>query len=95
MSNSIYELFKYCFKDLDIKNQEIFRDLYFGLKRRRLRQGSLTGLPGAGQDLLILFYLFFWIWYNTNIGKSYLIGGEENGYQAKRKVTSDSAGRNC
>jgi len=39
MSNSIYELFKYCFKDLDIKNQEIFRDLYFGLKRRRLRQG--------------------------------------------------------
>jgi len=35
------------------------------------------------------------IWYNTNIGKSYLIGGEENGYQAKRKVTSDSVGRNC
>jgi len=39
MSNSIYELFKYCFKDLDMRNQEIFRDLYFGLKRRRLRQG--------------------------------------------------------
>jgi len=39
MSNSIYEVFKYCFKDLDIRNQEIFRDLYFGLKRKRLRQG--------------------------------------------------------
>lgn len=25
--------------DLDIINQEIFRDLYFGLKRKRLRQG--------------------------------------------------------
>ena len=39
MPNGIYEVFKYCFKDLDIKNQEIFRDLYFGLKRKRLRQG--------------------------------------------------------
>ncbi len=41
------------------------------------------------------FYLFFLIWYNTNIGKSYLIGGEENDYKAKRKITSDTAGRNC
>lgn len=39
MPKGIYEVFKYCFKDLDIRNQEIFRDLYFGLKRRRLRQG--------------------------------------------------------
>jgi len=39
MPKGIYEIFKYCFKDLDIKNQEIFRDLYFGLKRKRLRQG--------------------------------------------------------
>lgn len=39
MPNGIYEVFKYCFKDLDIRNQEIFRDLYFGLKRKRLRQG--------------------------------------------------------
>jgi len=39
MLKGIYEVFKYCFKDLDIKNQEIFKDLYFGLKRKRLRQG--------------------------------------------------------
>ena len=39
MANSIYEVFKFCFKDMDIKNLDIFRDLYFGLKRRRLRQG--------------------------------------------------------
>ncbi len=39
MSCGIYEVFKYFFKDLDIRNQEIFRDLYFGLKRKRLRQG--------------------------------------------------------
>jgi len=39
MPKGIYEVFKYCFKDMDIKNQEIFRDLYFGLKRKRLRQG--------------------------------------------------------
>ncbi|MFZ3387164.1 MAG: hypothetical protein WA120_08315, partial [Candidatus Hydromicrobium sp.] len=39
MPKGIYEVFKYCFKDLDINNQEIFKDLYFGLKRKRLRQG--------------------------------------------------------
>jgi len=39
MPKGIYEVFKYCFKDMDIKNLDIFRDLYFGLKRRRLRQG--------------------------------------------------------
>lgn len=39
MPNGIYEIFKYFFKDLDINNQGIFRDLYFGLKRKRLRQG--------------------------------------------------------
>jgi len=39
MPNGIYEVFKYCFKDMDIKNLDIFRDLYFGLKRKRLRQG--------------------------------------------------------
>ncbi|NQT67454.1 MAG: protein rep [Actinobacteria bacterium] len=27
MPKGIYEVFKYCFKDLDIRNQEIFRDL--------------------------------------------------------------------
>lgn len=35
----IFKVFKYCFKDLDIKNLEIFGILYFGLKRKRLRQG--------------------------------------------------------
>ena len=39
MPRGIYEFFKYCFKDVDIKNLDIFRDLYFGLKRKRLRQG--------------------------------------------------------
>lgn len=39
MPYGIFKVFKYCFKDLGIKNQGIFRDLYFGLKRRRLRQG--------------------------------------------------------
>jgi plasmid rolling circle replication initiator protein Rep len=35
----IYEVFKYCFKDIDIKNFEIFKFLYIGLKSKRLRQG--------------------------------------------------------
>ncbi len=35
----IREVFKYCFKDVDIKNLDIFRYLYFGLKGKRLRQG--------------------------------------------------------
>lgn len=39
MPKGIFEVFKYCFKDVDIKNQDIFRVLYFGLKRKRLRQG--------------------------------------------------------
>ncbi len=39
MPDGLYEVFKYCFKDVDIKNQDIFRDLFFGLKRKRLRQG--------------------------------------------------------
>lgn len=30
---------KYCFKDIDIKNIDMFEDLCFGLKRKRLRQG--------------------------------------------------------
>ncbi len=39
MLKGVYEVFKYCFNDLDMKSQEIFKDLYFGLKRKRLRQG--------------------------------------------------------
>ncbi|MHB8278216.1 MAG: hypothetical protein ACYDIA_11250 [Candidatus Humimicrobiaceae bacterium] len=34
----IFEVFKYCFKDIDIKNFEIFKYLYLGLKSKRLRQ---------------------------------------------------------
>jgi len=39
MPKGIFETFKYCFKDVDIKNIDIFRDLFFVLKRKRLRQG--------------------------------------------------------
>jgi len=39
MPKGIFEVFKYCFKDVDIKNFNIFCDLFFGLKRKRLRQG--------------------------------------------------------
>ena len=35
----IFEVFKYCFKDMDIKNYEVFKHLYIGLKSKRLRQG--------------------------------------------------------
>ena len=38
MPTGLYEVFKYYFKDMDIKNLNIFWDLYFGLKRKRLRQ---------------------------------------------------------
>jgi len=39
MPKGIFEVFKYCFKDVDIKNLDIFEDLYLGIKRKRLRQG--------------------------------------------------------
>jgi len=39
MPKGIFEVFKYCFKDMDIKNLGISKDLYYGLKRKRLRQG--------------------------------------------------------
>ncbi len=39
MPKGIFEVFKYCFKDVDIKSFDIFHDLFFGLKRKRLRQG--------------------------------------------------------
>ena len=35
----IYEVFKYCFKDIDIKNVEVFKYLCLGLKGKRIRQG--------------------------------------------------------
>ena len=35
MPYGIYEMFKYCFKDIDLKNLEIFKYLFFGLKGKR------------------------------------------------------------
>ena len=37
--SGLYEVFKYCFKDIDIKNLDIFESLVFGLKNKRIRQG--------------------------------------------------------
>ena len=40
MDNSgVYEVLKYVFKDTDILNYYVFRDLYFGLYNKRIRQG--------------------------------------------------------
>lgn len=38
----VYEVFKYAFKDSDIKSYQNFKTLYFALFRRRLRQGFGT-----------------------------------------------------
>lgn len=42
----MYEVFKYCFKDVDIKNYQVFKNLYYGLRNKRIRQGygELLGL---------------------------------------------------
>ena len=39
-------IFIYWHKDVDIKNYEVFKNLYYGLKNKRLRQGygELFGL---------------------------------------------------
>jgi len=39
MPEGLYEVFKYSFKDIDIKNYDVFKNLFFGLKRKRIRQG--------------------------------------------------------
>jgi plasmid rolling circle replication initiator protein Rep len=39
MPKGLYEVFKYSFKDIDIKDYDVFKNLFFGLKRKRLRQG--------------------------------------------------------
>jgi plasmid rolling circle replication initiator protein Rep len=39
MPGGLYEVFKYYFKDIDIKNYDVFKNLFWGLKRKRLRQG--------------------------------------------------------
>lgn len=53
LKKGIYEVFKYCFKDIDIKNYEIFKHLYIGLKSKRLRQGygKLYNLKLEDKDL--------------------------------------------
>lgn len=38
-SDSIYEVMKYVFKDTDICNYYVFKDMYFGLFGKRIRQG--------------------------------------------------------
>lgn len=52
-SKGIYEVFKYCFKDIDIKNYEVFKYLCLGLKGKRIRQGygSLYKLKIDDKDL--------------------------------------------
>jgi plasmid rolling circle replication initiator protein Rep len=49
----INEVFKYCFKDYEIKNLEIFKNLYFGLYGKRIRQtyGSLYNVKLDDKDL--------------------------------------------
>jgi plasmid rolling circle replication initiator protein Rep len=37
--NGVYEVMKYVFKDTDIENYYVFRDFYYGLYGRRVRQG--------------------------------------------------------
>lgn len=46
ISEGLYEVFKYCFKDVDIKNYMVFKNLYYGLSNKRTRQGygELLGL---------------------------------------------------
>jgi plasmid rolling circle replication initiator protein Rep len=39
MPGGLYEVFKYSFKDIDIKDYSVFKNLFWGLKRKRLRQG--------------------------------------------------------
>lgn len=38
LPSGIPEVFKYCFKDFDVKSYEIFKDLFFGLYKKKLRQ---------------------------------------------------------
>jgi len=53
MPHGIYEVFKYCFKDIEIKNLNIFRNLFFGLNGKRIRQGygNLYNLKLNDKDL--------------------------------------------
>lgn len=51
--SGIKEVFKYCFKDIDITNFEIFKNLYLGLRSKRIRQcyGMLYRLKLNDKDL--------------------------------------------
>lgn len=44
--NGLYEVFKYCFKDSDIKDYDVFKNIFYGLRGKRIRQGygELLGL---------------------------------------------------
>jgi len=52
-SHGLYEVFKYCFKDIDIKNLEIFKCLLLGLRGKRIRQGygALYNIKVDDRDL--------------------------------------------
>ena len=51
--HGLYEVFKYCFKDIDIKNLEIFKCLLLGLRNKRIRQGygALYNIKVDDRDL--------------------------------------------
>jgi len=52
--SGFYEVFKYCFKDIDIKNYDIFKCLVLGLRNKRIRQGYgfLQGLKIDDRDII-------------------------------------------
>lgn len=52
-SKGIYEVFKYCLKDIDIRNYEIFKYLCLGLRCKRIcqRYGRLYKLKLDDKDL--------------------------------------------
>ena len=53
MPYGIFEVFKYCFKGIDIKNLEIFKCLLLGLRNKRIRQGcgALYNIKVDDKDL--------------------------------------------
>ena len=52
--SGLYEVFKYCFKDIDIKDLDIFKCLVFGLKNKRIRHGygSLHNIKIDDKDII-------------------------------------------
>ena len=39
LPGGLYEIFKYCFKDVQIYDIDVFENLFFGLENKRLKQG--------------------------------------------------------